>query len=366
MTKRTVSVFMLVAAGVAAGCGSDKADGGLTTTKEEALKPQTVQAASVVLKDRQPVVTTTGTLVPRRRAELRALSEGRLDVVNVDIGARVRAGQTLVQVRTVDYENTLAQAEATVARAQVGLVDREREKRRMEGLFKEGSATEQMRDQAATAFDEAQAGLKEAQAYASRARQALEDCTLRAPYDGVITMRNRQRGEYVARGDVVVEIMDLSVLEAEMEVAEPFAGRIASGLPVDLMLRGGAAPVTAQIVAVNPKVDMATRTFKVKVQVDNKDGALQAGLFCTGVIKLPVEAGRPAIPASALNKDEGRSTVWVIADGKAHARPVVVNGSTDGWVFVDEGLKEGEAVVSGGAGGLFDGAPVNVQSAGGA
>jgi membrane fusion protein, multidrug efflux system len=348
---------------LAAACSSNKADIALSTSKEDALKPQAVEASEATLKDRQPVVVTTGTLVPRRHAQLRALVDGRVDDVPVDIGTRVRQGQTLLQVRSADYENALRQAEASLARARAGLADRDRERTRMDGLFKEGSATEQARDQAATAYEEAQAGLKEAEAGLAIAKQALEDSTVRAPYEGVITMRNRQRGEYVNKGDIVVEIMDLSVLEAEMEVPEPSAGRITPGLPVALDIRGGSNDLTGKVVAVNPKIDTATRTFKVKVQVENSNLALQAGLFCTAHFTLPVEHGRIAIPASALDKDEGHATVWVIADGKVRQRPVVVDGAQDGFIFVEEGLKAGERVVSGGGGGLFDGAPVDVQAA---
>lgn len=366
MRTRALAVPSLLLVGFGlAGCGADKADVGLSTKKEDALKPQVVQAAEVSLRDREPVVETTGTLVPRRHAQLRALVDGRVDAIPVDIGTRVRRGQLLFRVRLADYENAFRQADAALARARAALTDREREKGRMQGLFKEGSATEQARDQAATAYEEAQAGLKEAEARLAIAKQSLDDATVRAPYDGVITMRTRQAGEYVNKGDVVVEIMDLAILEAEMEVPEPYAGRISPGLPVTVAVRGGVRDVEGRVVAVNPKVDTTTRTFKVKVQVDNAEGALQAGLFCAGTFRLPVERDRPAIPAGALVKDEGRSSVWVIEGGKARRKNVVVDGTADGFVFVEDGLKPGERVVTGGAGGLFDGAAVEVQAGAG-
>jgi len=365
MTKTPRLFGSLLLAGLsvsAAGCGAEKADSGSTTSKADALKPQAVQAATVVLKDRLPVVETTGTLVPRRRAELRAMAEGRVDQVPVDIGTPVKEGQVVFQVRLAEYENAYRQASAALARAKVALADRDRERGRMEGLFKEGSATEQMRDQAATAYEDAVAGLKEAEARAAISQQALEDCTGRSPYDGVITMRSRQRGEYVSRGDVVVEVMDLKVLEAEMEVPEPYAGKIRVGLSVELDVRGGLKGVAGTVVAVNPKVDVATRTFTVKVQVDNGDLTLQAGLFCAGRFKLPAEPDKAAIPASALSKDEGRSTVWLIQDGRVHRKQVTADGTMDGFVFVDEGLHPGDQVVSGGGGGLFEGAPVTLAA----
>jgi HAE1 family hydrophobic/amphiphilic exporter-1 len=362
--KQTVLPLLLIAGLTVTGaaCTAEKADPPPSTPKSEALKAQTVETAAVVLRDLSPLVETTGTLVPKRHAELRALSEGRIDELPVDIGRRVAAGQLLMQVRTVEYRNTLEQAEAALARATAALADREREKRRMEGLFKEGSATEQMRDQAATAHEEAVASLKEAQAHVSRARQSLEDATLRAPYDGVITGRSRQRGEYVARGDGVVEIMDLSSLEAEMEVPEPYAGRIPLGLAVSVKTRSGADSVPGKVVAVNPKVDLVTRTFRVKIEVDNREGKLQANLFCTATLELPAVADVPAVPIEALQRDEGRSFVWIIDGGKAVRRDVREIGRDDGFVFIEAGLTGGEQVVVAGGGGLHDGAEVEVKA----
>src|SRR5262249_24622845 len=101
--------------------------------------------------------------------------------------------------------------------------------------------------------------------------------------------------------------------------------------------------------------------FKIKVRVGNPDSKLQAGLFCTGSFDLPERKGVPAIPAEALRRDEGRSIVWVVESGKAVSREVVESGAADGWIFLQRGLRGGETVVVSGAGGLHDGAAVEVQ-----
>src|SRR5262249_31231987 len=155
----------------------------------QALGPQSVRAAAVALRDFRPTLTSTGTLVPERQLEMKALVEGRIESLPVDIGARVPQGSVVFEIRTADYRNAEQQPEAAVARARVVLQDRQREKVRMEGLFKEGSATEQMRDQASTAAEETQATLRESEARLAIARQALEDATARAPYPAVVTAR---------------------------------------------------------------------------------------------------------------------------------------------------------------------------------
>jgi len=327
----------------------------------EALGPRAVTGAEVVLADFRPLIQATGTLVPERQADVRALVDGRIEKLPVDIGTRVQKGRLLFEVRTVEYRNTLQEAEANVARATALLADATRETQRMQGLFAEGSATEQMRDRAIAAHEQAEAGLRQAEAARDTARQALDDCTIVSPWDGVVTARYRREGEFVGRGDPMVQVMDLSVLDAEMEIPERYAGAIAEGLEVSMTVRAGNLPVTGRVVAVNPKVETASRTFRVKVEVDNRDGRLQAGLFVSAVFRLPVQAAQPSVPAAALSRDEGRSRVWIVREGKAFPAEVVEGVVQDGRVQIVQGLAAGEVVIVEGAGGLVEGNPVTVS-----
>ncbi len=347
-----IMIFLLFGS----GCDKDK-DAGKTTVIEK-TGPHSVKTVTVVLKDVQPSVQATGTLVPRRYTKLHSLLDGQIEKLPVDIGEPVRKGQLLFQTRTVDYRLELQQAEANLSRARVLFKDKLREKIRMQNLFEAGSATEQMRDQSITGYEEAEATLKQAQAARETARQSLSDCTVTAPYDSVVTARYIEEGEYTKIGIKVVEIMDLTILNAEMELPQRYAGKIPSGLPISLSFSTRSESITGKIVAVNPKVDTLNRTFLVKVAVDNRDGKLQAGLFCSASFKLPLIKDQMTIPTAALSRDEGRSTVWIVESGKAHLRNVREGGSLNGWVWILDGLKQGDKVVTEGAGGLTEGAEV--------
>ena len=141
------------------GCGSGEETGTSETslTKEGALQPKGVSVAEVGRRDFDRSVRFTGTLQPENHAGLRALVEGTIDKFPVEIGDRVEKGQLLFQVRLVDYELRVRQArsairvaEATEQTYRVSVEDAKREKLRMENLYKEGSATEQMQDRAGT------------------------------------------------------------------------------------------------------------------------------------------------------------------------------------------------------------------------
>jgi membrane fusion protein (multidrug efflux system) len=330
------------------------------TTAKKAAGIQKVKTAPVELRDFQPIIEATGTLVPSRHTDVYSLAGGQVEKLPVDIGDTVSKGALLFMIRTVDYRLALQQAEANLARAEVMVRDRKREKERIKNLFNAGSATQQMHDQTITAHEETEAALAQAVAARDIARQALHDCTALAPYDAVITARYMEEGEFIGKGKKVLEIMDLSVLNAEMELPERYAGTVTKGLPVNLTFNYRPESVVGTIVAVNPKLNPANRTFLVKVAVDNSDGALQAGLFCSGRFKLPVKEKQMAIPTETLIRDEGRTVVWIIQDDKAYKRMVKEGSFFNGFVWILEGLNPEDTIITEGSGGLIEGKPVTI------
>ena len=360
------------------GCGSGEETGTkeVSLTKEGALQPKGVSVAEIGKRDFDRSVRFTGTLQPENHAGLRALVEGTIEKFPVEIGDRVEKGQILFQVRLVDYELRVRQArsairvaEATEQTYRVSVDDAKREKLRMENLHKEGSATEQMQDRARTEYERALALREQAKSMVVQARvgldtarQALDDCTVTAPYTGFVTGKFREQGEYVRRGEVIVEVMDLSTLEAEVALPERYFEGVSPGAPVPIEVGSVAMQVKGEVVAVNPKIDPQTRTFLIKVRVDNPEGRLKAGLFCSGLLSLPSTKGGIAVPSAALLNDEGRSFVWVAESGKVQRRVIQVGVNAEGFVQVTDGLQTGEKVVVEGVGGLMDGSLVEVAA----
>ena len=340
------------------GCGGSNEAHGTAPHKVEQLAQ--VTTAKVALRDFQYSVRASGTLVARRHTTLNALVDGQIDRIPVDIGSRIKKGQLLFRIREVNYKLAYRQAEANLTRTKVILKDRTREKNRMQNLFKAGSATQQAWDRAITAYEEAEAALSQAQVARDITRQALTDCTIPAPYDGVVTARYLEEGEYAKKGSSVIEIIDLSVLNAELELPEREAGKVFTGLPVTLSINSRSDSVKGEIVAVNPKVSALNRTFLVKVAVNNQDGALQAGLFCSALFQLPIQKNQLAVPFSAITRDEGRTTIWIVKDEKAYSRTVRESGTNGDWVSILDGVTEGEEIITGGKSGLIDGVTVTI------
>ncbi len=347
-----------------AACGSNKADSNSSQQESgSAFRQDTavVETAEVQGRDFQRSLQATGTLVARERAELRTQVEGNVTKVNVDIGDYVHKGQKLLQIRQVDYKLALEQAEANLSRAQATYNNAKQERDRIKNLYQAGSATSQQNDQTESAYEQAVAGLKQARAARDNAKQKLDDTVINAPYSGFITKRSFLAGDFARIGDPAFEITDLSVLEAEMDVPERYAGSIPKGLPVMISFQASFKPLQGKVSAVNPSIDTQTRTFTVKVTVDNNKFTVPAGMFCTANFNLPVMKNQPSVPKDAINQQEGRSIVWIISGGKAHEQEVT-EGVTDGdWVMIDNGVKIGDTVAVSGTSILIDGYPVHVK-----
>jgi RND family efflux transporter MFP subunit len=366
--------FLVTVVGCNSAERSDRAETALQ--REAALRSRSVSVAEATEHDFDRSVRFTGTLKPGNDARLRALVEGTIDKIPVDIGDRVEKGQLLFQIRTVDYElrvreaqSAIGVAEATELTYQVNVKDARREMLRMENLYKEGSATEQMQDRARTEHERAVALLEQAKASVLQARvrldtarQALMDCTVGAPYRGFVTGKFHEQGEYARRGEVVVEIMDLSTLEAEVDLPERYVEMISTGSPVTVEIGSVGMQVEGEVVAVNPKVDPQTRTFLIKVRVDNPEERLKAGLFCSGLLNLPPVKDGIAVPSAAVLNDEGRFFVWVVQDERVQRRFIQPGINGGSFVQVSDGLRPGEQVVVDGYGGLMDGNPIEIES----
>ncbi len=352
----TASLFLI------SGCGSKKAEDS-PASAQSSFRPDTltVEAVEVQPHSFNRDIQSTGTLVAKRHAQLRSLVSGRIVDVNADIGDFVKKGAVLMQIRKVDYQLSFEQAQAALSQAKAQYDIAKQDYDRMKNLYRAGSATTQQRDQARSTFEQAQAKLKQAQAARDIAKQKLDDTTIRAPYSGFITKRYKMQGGYVDVGNEVFDITDLSVLEAEMDLPEEYAGMISPGLKGEISFLSNFHSVEGTVTKVNPSIDTDTRTFTIKVQVKNPDFTLPDGLFCTGSFVLPPLKGQPAVPREALGEKEGQAVVWVIKDGKARERQVH-KGLTDGdWVMINNGVKIGETVAVSGLTVLIDGYPVRVR-----
>lgn len=322
-----------------------------------------VTVMKVQSKDFIQSLQTTGTMYAQKQATVRTKVSGEIKHVYVNIGDCVQKGDLLMKIQPTDFKLKLQQAKAALANAKATLDNSRIEMKRMKGLYKAGSATEQNKDQAVTAFEQAKATYQMKLAAKNIARQQLDYTSIQAPFSGVVTKRSFKQGDYASAAQPAVQITNLSVMEAKINLPAQYAGNVKKGIPVTLHFHNQFHSVTGKVTAVNPKIDTDSRTFLVKVTVDNSDQPLPDGLFFKADFKLPELRDKPAVPAKAIQKDQGQDILWIIKNGRAH-RQVVAKGPENGnWVMIRQGVKIGETIAVNGVSSLIDDYPVKTTAA---
>ena len=295
-------------------------------------------------------VPVSGTLQPTLDVRIASPIPEVVEVVLVKEGQAVRQGQALARFRTDAAEPAALSAQAQVRLDSGDYV-------RMQNLYKEGAVS-------ARDVESAEVVLRAAQATAAQANKKFSESTVRAPANGVITVKAVESGARVKDGDQLFQLANISELEFEATVPSEFAPQVHVGDAVTLKVTGlPNALVRGRIARVNATVDAATRQVKVYVTVPNGDRKLVGGLYASGRVVLRQVRGAIAIPQLAIRTDStGAAYVLVVANGRIARRDVVTGALDDqtGLIEITKGLTAGEQVVAASIQGLTVGDAVTL------
>jgi HlyD family secretion protein len=328
-----------------------------------------------------PILTASGYVVARRKAVVSAKIQGRLSELRVEEGSVVREGETLARLESTDYEASVWRAQAAVQRAEADLAEYQRQLRLSDDLAKQRIVSEDQREAAASRVRIAEAQLAQAGADLAFAEAQLQNTVIRAPFSGVVVKKMAEVGESVApippgvnistSSGAIVALADLATLEVEADVAEANVAKVASGQPAEVTVE--AIPdrrYKAVLRQVIPTADRTKATVQVKVTILDKDKDLKPEMsakvtFLEPEKKASTPAGAAApvvlVPRSAVVARDGKPTVYLVRDGKAQARAVVLGTERQGQVIVEEGLSGGETLVAKPGDELKDGAAIRVK-----
>ncbi len=358
-TAPCLLLLLCVLLGMPAACGGE-ADQPRSNEAREDSRARAKPVSTVVLQgeDFRETATGVGSLASPRRVQIAPELNAILATVHVAEGAAVRQGERLY---TLESDTLRSEREAVQAALEQARAEAENARvtfRRFEQLYETRTISRDEFDERATAFRTAQAEVERLQAELRRTRQRLEDTTLRAPMDGVIDAHQADPGDYVEAGETLTTLYQTDPLEIEFTVAETFMGRIRSGQAVEVRLPAQgdeAASHHGEVTFVAPNVAPETRQLQVKARVQNGEGALKPGAFAHATVILDVREDRPAAPERALAAQREGYALFVVENGKARRRDVVIGLRRPGLVEIVEGAAVGEQVVVEGHMRLADG-----------
>jgi len=301
-----------------------------------------------------------------RAVYLSPLAPGVVRSILVDVGARVQAGQVLFEVESSEYR----QAKADLLRAVAGVTLAEATAARERDLYEKGVCPRKDVLEAAAALAEAAADRSAVvgQLLAFGLRQRDIDALLtggaaaqsglmpvRAPFTGTVLERSLSLGAQAQPGDKLLLLADTAKIWVITTVYEREVAAVLQAQrlgPVEAAVTVSAYPdltFKGHVEQVGGTLDEATRTARVRVVVDNPDNLLRAGMFARVQLLMAGAAGGLALPEEAVLEDEGRSFVFVRAEGSYFIRrPVTTGRSSEGWVEVS-GIAAGDEVVTNGA-----------------
>lgn len=296
-------------------------------------------------------IYATGSVRANEEVELRSEVAGRVEAIRFEEGRPVAAGAVLVTLNDDDLRARLQQAEYRLRLAQ----DRAR---RQQALLEKGGVSQ----------EEVEATQNEVNVLAAEVdliNVQIEKTRIRAPFGGVVGLREVSAGSYLAPTTRVAVLQDLDPIKIDFAIPERYAQRVAVGDEVVFTAEGVAGTFRGTIYALEPQIDADTRTLRVRARGANPGRVLLPGAFADIELIFEEIEGALTVPAIAVVPELGGKKVFVVEGGQAAPRPVETGIRTADRVQITEGLAPGDSVIVTGIQQLRPGLPVRVTDAGG-
>ncbi len=350
--RYNAAAILLVALTLGA-CGAPGGENDNEEVDPSADRPRAVEAVEVVEGRLGGQVTMTGRIRGTREASVASETQGRIERVAVDLGDEVDSGDVLVALPSRSEELALAQAEENLASARSELESAESRRER-------GSAS-------AAEVSRARANLRGAEQQVAQAEDALDRRTITAPISGRVAAigPDIDEGASLGSGAQVARIVDMSDVRLNASVGRREIAGIERGLTASVQVRGCDETINARVAAVGTQADSETGSFTVGIEWSNGNctGMIRSGLSARAVVDTGEGTTGILIPAAAIRTGVGATTagpgetaeVFVLSDGQAHVRQVLIAERLGPRAVVSEGLEPGERLAVSGVSRLRDG-----------
>lgn len=326
------------------------------------LAPVAVTVQMIESRALSPALFGVGTVESRYTYRIGPTFAGRVLRLDVHVGDRVEAGQTLGEMDPVDLDERIRAQQATLQRAGAALREAEARQshaqtqlRRYEQLLAVRGVSEEVAATKRQEWQVAEAALAAAREDIPRVRADLEslraqraNLRLVAPVDGLVVSRDADPGTTVVAGQAVVELIEPASVWINVRFDQASAAGLASGLAAHIALRSrDGQALSGRVLRLEPLADAVTEETLAKVVFDALPEPLPPiGELAEVTVALPELPSAPVVPNAAIRSLDGQPGVWRIDDGELRFAPLVLGaGDLDGLVQVREGLAPGDRIV---------------------
>jgi membrane fusion protein (multidrug efflux system) len=312
-----------------AGKGAPSGSGGGTMQGRQVLN---VSGFLIQPEQMSEMISSIATLRPDEEVELSFETSGKIVKINFTEGTRVKKGYLLAKINDKPLQ---AQLEKLVA--QKKLV--EEQEFRQRSLLDRDAISRESYDQIVTQRQTIQADI-------NLIKARISETELRAPFDGIIGLRYLSEGSFVTTSTKIARLVKMSPLKLEFSIPEKYADEVNIGFPLTFKIVGTNTEFKAGIYAVDPKIDLNTRTIVIRAIYPNKDEELKPGRFAEVALLLSQIDNTIAIPTEALIPEMEGETVYVYRSGKAFNVKVGTGLRTESLIQIVNGLNFGDTLLT--------------------
>ena len=315
--------------------------------------PATVASAKVQPETWQPYLHTVGSLVASHGVDVSNEVDGQVVAIRFRSGQPVKEGEVLVKL---DDAVDQAQLKGLIA-----------EQRLAEIAFKRSARLVKQHSVSKSDYDQAQANLESARANVQSKREQIREKAVRAPFSGVLGIRQVDLGEYLAKGAQIVSLQSLDPIFVDFSLPERELPRLHQDQPVVLQVQAFPGQTfSGRITAIEPRINTGTRNIRVRATLSNPDNKLRPGMFAEVRVVLPKKRDVLTLPRTAITYNPYGDMVFIIdrKDGKltVHSRQVQTGATRNERVEIVDGLQAGDEVVRAGQVKLRNGEQVQIDN----
>lgn len=336
--------FLLLVGAFAFGCDDTNGPslGGSTNGSE---------AVDVFIVSPQPTdnrIYANGTILANEEVELRNEIAGRVVTLNLNEGAKVNRGDVLLQIDASEHEAQLARLQS-----QLGIAEKD-EARKQELLSISGVSQE--------IYDNAAALVQELKADIRLTESRIRNSRILAPFSGRVGLRYVSPGAYLGMGDRIAVLVQDDPVKIEFNVPQRYAPLMQIGQQISFKYSGARDPFIAEVYATEPRIDIGTRTLRVRAKCGNADGALIPGAFVDIELILETLDEALLVPTEVIIPQLQGQKLFLMRGGKAESVEIETGIRTETMVQVTRGLAAGDTVITTALLALKDGAVVKPRN----
>ena len=350
---RKVVLTTVAVGGVVGGYALLGPDSTSKQDKPKAAGPGGGQRAPAVVKvlamepaSLAQTLQVTGSVLANEEVELRSEISGRITALNFKEGANVGKGALLVKINDADLRATLKKL-----RVQESLALKE--ERRAKLLVDQNLLSVEEYDASVNKLESVRADVE-------KTESDIAKTEIRAPFSGTVGLRTVSNGSTVTPTTLIARVQQMDPVKVEFTVPERHAGSVRVGSPITFKVAGLDQEFTGKVYAIEPKIDAATRTLRLRALAANPGRVLVPGAFAKVTLELARVENALSVPTSSVIPHIDGQMVYLLKNGKAVSQNVVPGVRSDSSVQIMEGIKPGDSVIVSGLLQLREGAPVKL------